>query len=457
MDFIGRDDELAFLEEQYRRDHPFVLVMGRRRVGKSRLILEFLKDKEHLYYETDRVTSEHILARFSSAVSDATGRRLGRFTEWEDALSAYVELGPPGRKVIVIDEFQYITMEDRGFERILQGIWDNYLSGKDVMLILCGSYLHMMRGIAEDSGNPLFGRNTGTLMLRPLRFADTRRGGDYRRAVEEYAITGGVPHYMMLMDPDVGPIRNAERLLMDTGAPLMDEPAFLMSDEFRDPASYNTYVRAIATGNRKADRIYSAVEEPASSVLPYLKRLSDAGIVERDVPVTETSENSRNGMFRISDNFISLWFQFVFPFWNRIQRGDCDEARANLESHFVDSHVSFVFEDVCREELRTELRSRGVAASYGSYWDRNVGIDVVAVDRANRTMYAGECKYRNTPVDAKVLHDLRSKCDGVRDFRGMDVVLCLFSVSGYTEGVLTEADAGNVLLFDCGKPIPGGS
>lgn len=451
MEFIGRSEELDFLESQYRMEHPLTLVMGRRRVGKSTLILEFLKGKNALYFEANRETGRMILQSFSSEVERHVGVKLGTFDEWEDAIRAYIQLAPKGRKVLAIDEFQYISMADPEFSRAFQGIWDTYLSGEDVMVILCGSYLNMMRRIAEGYSSPLYGRNTGDLMLQPLSFRETSSGKDYRRAVEEYAVTGGVPHYMLLMDDDTV-IRNVERLTMGMGAPLLSEPAYLLSDEFRDPSSYNTYLRAIADGNRRADKITSAVQAPSSTVLPYLKKLMDVGMLERRVPVTEDEQgHSRNSMYLISDRFMSLWFRFVYPYYNQILRRDADTAIADLEDHFIDSHVSFVFEDVCRDELRRYLRSKGIAARYGSYWERNLEFDVVAIDDRNRTVYVGECKYHNSPVGSEVLRKLRAKCSKVKAFEDRTLVTCVFSVSGYTEEMLEEGR--DSILFDCGEPV----
>lgn len=454
MEFIGREEELAFLESQYKMEHPLTFVVGRRRVGKSALILRFLEGKDALYFETDRETKGMILRSFSRTVSETLDNPSCEFGSWKDAIEAFVTLSPSGRKVIAIDEFQYISMTDENFPKEFQGIWDNYLSKQDVMVIVCGSYLTMMRRLCMDYNAPLYGRNTGNLRLMPLRFHKTIKNKDYRRSVEEYAVTGGVPYYMNMMDGDLSVTENVERLTMDLGAPLLNEPAYLISDEFRDPASYNTYLRVIASGSRKLDRITSAVQLPSTAIMPYLKRLMNVGMLERRTPITDGPEtHSRKSMYIISDDFIALWFRFVYPYHNNILRQDSDAARSNLRRHFIDSHVSFVFEDICRSELRRYLRSKGVAASYGSFWEGDVEIDVAAKDDVNRVMYLGECKYREGPVDSDVLGSLRTKGLRAKAFDGYDIVYCLFSVSGYTDRLKAEAKSGGCILFDCGEPL----
>jgi len=320
------------------------------------------------------------------------------------------------------------------------------------MVILCGSYLNLMKKVTQDYGSPLFGRNTGDLMVQPLAFRDTVGGRDYRRAVEEYAVTGGVPHYMLLLDDRQSVLANVERLTMGLGGPLVNEPAYLLSDEFREVSSYNTYLRVIAQGHRRADKITSAVEADTSAVMPYLKRLVEVGMLERRVPVTEPSpEHSRNGLYVISDQFMALWFRFVYPHRSEIARGQPDLAIAELEEHFIEAHVAFVFKDICRAELLAYLRQQRIAAVCGSYWEKSLELDVVALDKPHQVAYLGECKYRDAPVEAAVLHHLVAQSGRVKEMHDYRPVYCLFSVSGYEPALKEEAAAAGVLLFDRGR------
>lgn len=263
MDFIGRNSELALLEEQYVREHSLTVIKGRRRVGKSALIREFIRGKNALFFEVNRETPKMILRSFSAAVSAAIGGPPMMFSGWEDAVKAYLELGPKGHKVIAIDEFPYICTADKEFPKTFQALWDTLLSVSDVMVIICGSFRSMMDSLTDDYDSPLYGRNTCDLVLMPLSFRDTYSGGDYRKAVESYAFTGGVPHYMQLMDGKRTVMADIEALTMGLGAPLLNEPAYLMSQEYRDPSSYNSYLRAIASGNRSMNRLSSDVDAPA--------------------------------------------------------------------------------------------------------------------------------------------------------------------------------------------------
>ncbi len=443
MDFIGREKEMELLNREFGRESSLVIIKGRRRVGKSRLITEFLKDKDHLYHEVDSESGQSILASLGRTIS---GELNIRFERWSDALKYYVS-SHPGKKVIAIDEFQYAVKADPELKIEIQALWDTYLSKNDVMLILCGSSLTSMNNLAGDMRSPLYGRNTLDLTIMPLPFRTTV-AGDYRKSVERYAVTGGVPYYMALMD-NGDTIENVIRMSMEMGSPLLNEGEYLLGSEFRNLSSYNTYLKAMANGHRTMEKITGAVQAPSDEILPYLKRLIEIGMVDRLVPVTEKApEKSRNGQYVISDNFMCLWFRFIYPYRNSIVRMENDAAVQDLRDHFIDAHVAFVFENVCREELRNYLRGKGIAAEYGKYWG-NGEIDLIALDKKDRVAYVCECKYHARPLGMSELNSLVSKAEAVKELKDYKVKYCLFSVSGYNDG-MSESGA---LLFNNGELV----
>ena len=455
MEFLGREKEMEVLENQYRKDHSFVLMYGRRRVGKSTLITRFIQGKNAVYYSVNDDLGTMYLSGFTEAIREATGSNISRFDSWSDAISFFVESGP-GKKVIAIDEFQYLMMSDKGILRKFQSLWDNYLSKKDVMLILCGSHLSMMRNITSDYNSPLFQRNTAELRIMPLPFEVTADGKDHRRAVEEYAITGGVPFYMQLMDPDKTPVENIADLAILMGAPLINEPEHLLGSEFKNTGAYLRYLRTVADGNRKMGDICSATSTKASDAAPYLDKLQRIGMIRRDVPITaEDREHSRKGLYTVSDEFMAMWNRFIQPFRTSIDSGNCLPAIRYLNEHYIDRHVAFVFEDICRQVLRSTLEKLNVAAVYGTYWDNGIEIDIAALDIFSKTLYMGECKFWKDPVDSKVLTSLMSKTDSVEEFRKYTVMRCVFSVSGYTDAAMELAKEEDFILFDNGKLVDG--
>lgn len=452
MEFIGREEELNLLEEQYALDHSFVILKGRRRVGKSRLIEEFLKDKTHLYFEVNRETSSSILSSLSDEISKISDVPL-IFNCWSDALRYYAT-HTEGKKIIAIDEFPYAVSSDKNLLKEIQSLWDQHLSKMDVMLILCGSSLVSMNGLTGDYKSPLYGRNTCDLMILPLTFRQTLRGKNYRQAVESYSITGGVPHYMSLLG-DKNPIDGFISLTMKPGAPLLNEGEYLLGSEFSNLSGYNTYLKTISRGNRTMEKISGAVQAPSSEILPYIRRMIDTGMVSRIQSILEKNpEKSRKGQYIISDYFLASWFRFVYPYRNLISRRENDAAIQDLNDHFIDAHVSFVFEDVCREELRRYLLSNNIYAIYGKYWGSGE-IDLIALDKKNRTAYVAECKFISKPVGKTVLNSLKTKTALIKELSDYDITYCLFSVSGFNDDL--EKTDDKVMLFNNGELIDSGS
>ena len=201
MEFIGRESELQALHDEYQKDSSFVVVYGRRRVGKTTLIKEFIKDKEAFYFLATQETESQSMKRLAGVIARKTKNKLLEkvvFTDWMDLFQMMVEDRPTEKTVIVIDEFPYLVKTNGAFPSILQDIWDEYLKDRKVMLILCGSLIGMMKKYALAYSSPLYGRCTAQIRLMPLSFMEVYRAQDspFTEALERYAVTGGVPKYL---------------------------------------------------------------------------------------------------------------------------------------------------------------------------------------------------------------------------------------------------------------------
>lgn len=447
MEFIGRKEESSILEDEYGKRSSLVIIYGRRRVGKTALIDNFLRNKVNsLYFLATEESSPLNLERFSSSVSKLLGIPSAMFRDWESALDAATK----GRKTVVaIDEFQYLAQADPALPSVFQHAWDTILSKRDVMLILCGSFIGMMEKYTLNYSSPLYGRRTASIKLGPLTFSDVcsvSKGIAYRSLVERYAVTGGVPRYMEIMN-GTSLEEDVCRHIFSRNGILHEEPLFLLKDEVKDPVNYISILRTIAAGNRKVSDIAGRMEVPSNRLSPYLSTLTDMEILERAVPVTENNpERCRNGIYRIKDGLIGFWFAFVYPYMEYLDKGHADAAMENFRARFDESFASFAFENICREIAANELKGY---RKTGSYWDRDTEIDVVAVDPDGRRIFAGECKFRREEkVTVKVLESLKAKCAKVRDFEGYSLEYGMFSVSGFDENLKAEAEKEGVRLFD---------
>lgn len=464
MKFIGRHQELQTLEAEYRRDGGFVVIYGRRRVGKTTLIKEFMKGKPAFYFLATEEVESQSMKRLSGVIARATGNAMLQrvtFSDWLDLFQEIAKYRPEEKKILVIDEFPYLVKTNPAFPSILQNAWDELLKDSNTMLILCGSLLGMMQKHALSYDSPLYGRRTAQLRLTPLSFSEVyaARPQSFEAAVEEYSVTGGVPKYLELFQPDEDLTEQLERLVLSKSGFLYEEPNFLLRDEVQTAANYFSIIRAIADGNHKLGKIAGALGLETSALTPYLSTLIDLGFLKKEVPITEKNpEKSRKGLYFISDNFTRFWFRYVYPYKGELELDNRQIVLDELEKDFRQKFAAFVYEDVCQDIFAQLCRSGAldfVPSRIGSYWlndlDGDTQIDVMAVDQQNRRIFAGECKYHNKPVDAPVYFALEEKVQKSADlkvaFPGYQVLYGLFSKSGFTLRLLELAQGNPKLIL----------
>lgn len=332
MDFIGRTSELATLNAELERGSGFVVIYGRRRVGKTTLIKEFIKDKRAFYFLATTESEAQSMKRFAGVLSRTTKNPMlskVTFTDWLDLFQVVADDHPDEKKVLVIDEFPYLVKTNPDFPSILQNAWDEVLKDHNVMLVLCGSLISMMKKHALAYDSPLYGRRTAQIRLMPLQFTDVYAAQNlsFEQAVEQYAITGGVPKYMEFFQTDEPLVEQIRRVVLSKNGFLYEEPDFLLNEEVQTSINYFSVLKAISDGNHKLSKIGMTMEQDTSAITPYLKTLIDLGFVIKNVPITEKNpERSRKSLYYVSDNFIRFWFRYVYPFkgsWNWITSRSC--------------------------------------------------------------------------------------------------------------------------------------
>lgn len=456
MKFIGRKRELESLENEYERDGGFVVIYGRRRVGKTTLIKEFLKGKKSFYFLATEEIESQSMKRLSGVIARVTGNSLIQkavFEDWIDLFQLIADYEPHEKKVLVIDEFPYLVKVNPAFPSILQNAWDELLRDSNVMLILSGSFIGMMQKHALSYDSPLYGRRTSQIRLMPLLFNDVYKAGNlpFDRAVEQYAVTGGVPKYLEFFD-DKRPLpEQIKNIILSKSGFLYEEPFFLLKSESVTAVNYFSAIKVIADGNHKLGKIAGVLGQDSSSLTPYLSTLIELGFIEKRTPITEKNpEKSRKGLYFISDNFIRFWFRYVYPFKGELEMDNPQIVMDELDKDFKEKFTAFAYEDICRE-IFAELCSDGlisfVPSDIGSYWLNDVSsdteIDVMAVDNKNKQIFAGECKYHEKPVDAPVYFSLVEKVTNSgeirKSFSDYNVIYGVFSKSGFTKRFLDVA------------------
>ena len=461
--FVDREAELQALEREYAREgSSFVVVYGRRRVGKTELISRFIRNRRSLYYLATEEPELQNLESFQSVAADFLQSdllRAARLSRWEDVFREIARAcGPTDeRAVIVIDEFQYLGRANPAYPSIFQRIWDTMLKDANVMLVLCGSLISLMRNQVLSEESPLYGRRTAQIRMRQIPFSHYREflpGRSTRELVECYAVTGGVPKYIELFEDEKDVYSAISANVLDRSGFLYDEPNFLLQREVPDVGTYFALIRAIAGGAHRPSEISRSFGIKQTSLNKYLKTLIDLDVLERQVPVTECNpDKSKKSLYRIKDNFLQFWFRFVLPTLSYLETGRTAVVEKRIREHFIDGHVAYVYEDVCRERL-WGLADSGelgfVPERVGRWWSGSDEIDVVGLSASEGRAVWGECKFWKDPVGANVLRALEEKAARVpweRDRR--TDALALFSASGFTDELWEiAASRGDVVLVD---------
>ena len=463
MKFLGREKEILDLEKEYARDGGFVVIYGRRRIGKTTLIKQFIKSKTAFYFLATKEVESQSMKRFAGVIARTTGNSVmqkAAFSDWLDLFQAVADYKPNEKKVLVIDEFPYLVKVNDSFPSILQNAWDEILKDSNVMLILCGSLISMMKKHALSYESPLYGRRTAQMRIAPLPFTTVYENQklSFEEAAEQYSITGGVPKYMEFFSDGQPLYEQIKENVLSKNGFLYEEPNFLLTDEVQVLTNYFSIIKVIADGNHKLGTIAGILGLETSALTPYLKTLSELGFTEKQVPVTEkNAEKTRKGLYFISDNFLRFWFRYVYPYKGELELDNTQISLDELDKDFKEKFVAFAYEDICKEIFARLCSDKAIdftPSKIGSYWlndkSGNTQIDVMAVDTVNKRLFAGECKYHNQPIDADVYFELVKKVDNSSEiksaFKDYTVIYGVFSKSGFTSR-MTDISNSNPNLF----------
>lgn len=459
--FIDREAEMQTLENEYMRSgSSLVILYGRRRVGKTTLISEFIKDKKALFFLASEESEAQNRTVFKEKAAEFIGNDLlknASVSDWDIIFKTIMDTKFDTKPIIVIDEFQYIGKTNPAFPSVFQRIWEEILKDKSVMVILCGSLISMMTSQTLAYNSPLYGRRTAQIRLTQIPFSyysEFFPGTERNKLIEMYSVTGGIPKYIELFSPERDIYSAIKNHILNKSSYLYDEPHFLLQQEVTEIGSYFSIIRTIAAGNRKLSAIASTLEIKATSLTKYLKTLIDLDILEREVPVTEDNpDKSKRGLYKIKDNYLRFWFAFVYPNKSYIESGNGNAVMKKIRDGFVSGQVSFVYEDVCREKM-WDMNASGVwpfeFSKVGRYWDANTEIDIAAIDSEGKNLILSECKYWKEPVGVNILRELEAKADHVPwNKQSRKVYYVLFSANGFTEELKELANKqSNIILSE---------
>jgi AAA+ ATPase superfamily predicted ATPase len=402
MKFVGRRAELQLLEEHYAAGPAALIpIYGRRRVGKSRLIEEFVKGKPSLSFLGKRTTAEMQLNDFRDAAQKLLQNEAlvhARFKNWQDALQTVTRLWRHSRKlVLVLDELQWTAEASPELPSILQALWDlEWKKAANLMVILCGSHVGFMERDILGSQSPLFGRRSDQIKLGPLPFYEALNFVDHYSAVDRvgaYFLVGGIPAYLERFSPG----RSLPQAITDEFCSEFKffamEPNFLVREELRDPARYFAILTLLAEKRMRQRDLAEASHIEARALAAYLGTLMDLGYVAKYYPATPGKASLQAVQYEVADPLLQFWFRFIFPNLQLCRPGQEKAVFAQCIRPHLDSYFGSRFEKLCQEWLRHHYQRENILWRHiGQYWDPEVQIDVVGV-RQDNWIDLGECKW----------------------------------------------------------------
>lgn len=464
--FIGRERELASLKDFYEKDGiGMTVIYGRRRIGKSTLIAEFVKDKKVIFYTATKVGKDRNLELFSKQVTDLflSGIEDISFHTIE-AVFDFINKNISDEKVIlVIDELPYWAEKDEALLSILQKYMDTVWHDKNLKIILCGSALSFMENKVLSEKSPLFGRRDSQIKLDSFDYLDAAKFvPDYSNEDKAicYGITGGVAKYLSMIDPSKSLDENIIKLYFRTDGYLYDETRNLLTQEFSDITLVNNIIEQIASGQNTINVIANKIGEKESTILYSLEKLISVGLVEKKKCITE-EKNKKKTQYILKDHMFKFWYEFIPKATSVIEMGQGELYYHKAVKPVLHSYMGSVFEDMCRYYTL----QHGILGEFdcfvttvGTWWGtetiinengekraQSTDIDVVALSEIEKKAVVGECKFKNEKIDKGIYETLVRRSHLISS-KYQVVKYILFSLSGYTEWFDTLSDHNVVLL-----------
>ncbi len=462
--FIDRKSELNELNHLLPVERSqFLIVYGRRRVGKTTLLLHWARHAglPFIYAVSRRASPEACRRDLAQAVWDWAYPQVEApvFADWDALFRQIAGLIGSQPVILIWDEFPYAVEADKSIPSYLQAAWDHQFKGKHMTLILSGSHIGMMVDQMQYNA-PLYGRFSGQLPIDALPFGALQDffpayGPEERVAV--YATLGGVPAYLERFNQQLDFSANVRSQLFQKIGMFRSEPVVLLSDLVRDARPYEAVLRAIASGRHTASEIGLASDISVNNLPPYLKRLQEMRLIERRIPATippPQRDTTNKARYHLRDSYLRFYYRFIEPNLEMVEQ----ELIVTLWDEISEQFRAFVgvtaFEDLCREWVLAQARARRLPFSpefVGSHWASDAQVDVVAINWRQKAILLGECKWGTDAVARSVVTELREKADRVIPGSDWMVYYAFFARAGFTPAARSEAETFDAILVDLGR------
>jgi len=430
MNFVDRLEEQKRLSAALDGKSPsFVVVYGRRRLGKSTLVKKILSLTD-VYYMADQTERSHQIELLAKEI----GLRIKGFDHlvypnW-NALFEALNFRTYERFTLCIDEFPYLAKSSPELPALLQKLIDSKTIRYNI--ILCGSSQQLMHGLFLDATSPLYGRADQLLKLSPIpiRYFHEVIDCTAQEAIEEYAVWGGVPRYWEIRRQSDSLKEAIEYNVLNAQGMLFDEPYRLFIDDMRDIVQASTLLSFIGNGVNRLSEIATRANKPATSLSGPLDKLITLGYIQREIPFGESARNSKKGLYKISDPFMDFYFRFVVPNRSLIELGRTDAVMEEVAGRF-NSYVSWHWENLCRKAISGQVlmgRRYGMASRWWGNISRDepLEIDVIAESTDGKSLLIGECKWTDNQDTGLLFKQLTEKAKKLPFVANKEIVPVLF-------------------------------
>lgn len=433
MRFYDRQSEIALLRqnaEKSRSNATFTVMVGRRRIGKTSLLMESVRGERYLYLFVARKSEPMLCEQFQQEAEKAIGLTVfGKITNIRTLFEQLMIYALKEHYTLIIDEFQEFANINNSIFSDIQHLWDKYKNEAKINFIVCGSIYSMMKKIFEQSKEPLFGRMTSKIVLKPFQIctikeilADHNPNYSSEDLLAFYLLTGGVAKYVELLI-DAGAVTYAQMMDFVTrpDSPFLSDGRDLLISEFgRDYAIYFSILQLIASGKTTQSEIDSIVEKNTGAYLLNLEQ--DYSLICKNKPMF-SKPASRNNKWSLNDNYLMFWFRFIFPNQSLIEIG----KHETLKSYILENYERYSGV-ILERYFRSKIAETEDITEIGNYWDKkgHNEIDLIAVNRFKQTALIAEIKRNPQRINSTILAE---KYETIKhNFEGFKVELKGFSM-----------------------------
>ena len=413
MRFLDRKEETERLNKALASAKPsFIVIYGRRRLGKSTLLSHVLSESD-IYFMADNNDMTQQIELLSKAVArkNADFDKLG-YPDWETLLTE-LNHRTSERFTLCLDEFPYLVKSCPSLPSTLQRLIDSRSIKYNI--VICGSSQHLMHGLVLDATAPLYGRADQIIKLYPIniKYLQEALQTDAAATVEEYAVWGGVPRYWEIRKAESGFMQTIFSQVANVNGLLFDEPDRLFADDISSTSTTSSILSLVGNGACRLSEIASRLGKRATDLSGSLARLTGLGYLEREIPFGDNPKNSKKGIYRIADPFMSFYYRFIIPNRSLISLG----RRGIVEKYITDNYADFVsrrWETLCQKAVSGN-QLFGTTWNVASRWwgsvDRNtqVEFDLVAESMDKQSLLIGECKWTRQENAAALMENLQQR------------------------------------------------